>query len=79
MFDTGYSREQVAELLSAMLTVAPDRDGEHQPSRHFAKALRDHLFAMPDIDLDKLPYSTPETFTEIFLDERGNVGNHCSS
>ena len=25
---------------------------------------------MPDIDLDKLPYSTPETFSGIFLDER---------
>ena len=69
MFDTGYSREQVAELLSAMLTVAPDREDEHRPARHFATALRDHLFKMPDIDLDKLPYSTPESFTEIFLDE----------
>ena len=70
MFDTGYTREQVAELLSAMLTVAPDRDDEHQPARHFATALRDHLFKMPDIDLDKLPYSTPEGFTETFLNER---------
>ena len=69
MLDTGYTREQVAELLSAMLTVAPDRDDEHRPARHFAKALRDHLFKMPDLNLDKLPYSTPEGFTEIFLDE----------
>ncbi|HAO89241.1 MAG TPA: hypothetical protein DCR00_10000, partial [Gammaproteobacteria bacterium] len=69
MFDTGYTREQVTELLSAMLTVAPDRDNEHQPARHFAKALRDHLFAMPDIDLNKLPCSTPKRFTEIFSDE----------
>lgn len=69
MFDTGFTREQVSELLSAMLTVAPDRDDEHRPARHFAKALRDHLFKMPDIDLDQLPYSTPESFTEIFLDE----------
>ena len=69
MFDTGYTREQVTELLSAMLTVAPDRDDEHQPARHFAKALRDHLFIMPDIDLDELPSSTPKRFTEIFSDE----------
>ena len=69
MFDTGYSREQVEELLAAMLTVAPDREDEHQPSRHFASALRDHLFRMPDIDLDQLPSSTPEGFAEIFSDE----------
>lgn len=70
MFDTGYTRAQVAELLSAMLAVAPDRDDVHQPALHFVKALRDHLFKMPDIDLDRLPYSTPEGFTEAFLDEQ---------
>ena len=69
MFDTGYSRQQVIELLSAMLKVAPDRDHEHQPAKHFAMALRDHLFKMPDIDLDNLPYSTPEGFTNIFSNE----------
>ena len=70
MFDTGYSRQQVSELLAAMLTVAPDRDDEHQPARHFATALRDHLFKMPDIDLDKLPDSTPEGFTQVFSNEQ---------
>ena len=70
MFNTGYSREQVTELLAAMLTVAPDRTDGHQPSRHFATALRDHLFQMPEIDLDQLPFSTPESFTEIFSNEQ---------
>ena len=69
MFDTGYTFEQAAELLSAILTVAPDRDDKHQPARHFAKGLRDHLLSMPEIDLDKLPCSTPERFTEIFSNE----------
>ena len=70
MFDTGYDQQQVTELLSAMLSVAPDRDIEHQPAKHFATALRDHLFKMPDIDLDKLQPSTPEGFVKVFSDQQ---------
>lgn len=69
MFDTGYNRQEVTELLAAMLTVAPDRNQEHQPSRHFTKALRDHLFKMPEIDVDTLPESTPDSFARVFTDE----------
>ena len=66
MFDTDFTRDQVSALLSAMLTVAPDRREDHQPSLHFAQGIRDHLFQMPDLDLDSLPESTPLSFTKAF-------------
>jgi hypothetical protein len=70
MFDTGYNQHQVTELLSAMLSVAPDRDVEHQPAKHFVTAIRDYLFKMPDINLDKLPQTTPEDFVKAFSNEQ---------
>ena len=66
MFKTDFTREQVRALLAAMLTVAPDRRKDHQPSLHFAQGVRDHLFQMPDLDLDSLPESTPLIFTKAF-------------
>ena len=68
MLDIGFSVEEVSELLSAMLTVAPDRDEGHQPSRHFVLGIRDHLFKMSAIDLDALQPSTPESFNLTFIE-----------
>lgn len=68
MLDIDFSREQVSELLAAMLAVAPDKINEHQPSRHFAMGLRDHLFNMPEIDLDTLPISSPDSFMKAFFE-----------
>jgi hypothetical protein len=53
-----------------MLSVAPDRDVEHQPAKHFATAIRDYLFKMPDINLDKLPQTMPEDFVKAFSNEQ---------
>ena len=69
MFNTNYSEEEVCELISAMLIVAPDEGEDHQPSRHFAMAIRDHLFRMPWISLDSLPSSTPSSFSKVFSSE----------
>ena len=68
MLKLDFSRDQITELFSAMLTVAPDRTSEHRPSMHFAAGLRDHLFKSPDINLETLPVSTPETFTRSFFE-----------
>ena len=51
-----------------MLTVAPDRSEEHQPARHFAIGVRDHLFQMPDLDLNSLPEASTSAFARAFSD-----------